>query len=179
MALTATLYHFQIELADVDRAVYQSLELKLAQHPSETADYMLTRLLAYCLEYAEGIAFTGGVSSGDLPALQISDLSGQLMAWIEVGAPPAERLHRGSKLAARTALYTHKNLDKLLAGYDNKKIHQREQIKLVAFAPEFIARACAAIQRRNQLTLSVTEGQIYLQINEQSFDCQLQEQRLA
>lgn len=57
MALTATIYHFTIQLADVDRAVYETLQLKVARHPSETAEYLVTRVLAYCLEFAEGISF--------------------------------------------------------------------------------------------------------------------------
>ena len=69
MAAGTTLYTLSVELADVDRGVYAPLELKLARHPSETAEYMLTRLLAYCLEYGEGIAFTDGVSAVDEPAV--------------------------------------------------------------------------------------------------------------
>ncbi len=61
VALTATLYNFDTELADIDRGVYQTLALRLARHPSETQEFMLTRLLAYCLEYTEGIEFSRGV----------------------------------------------------------------------------------------------------------------------
>ena len=71
MALSSTILHFAVQLADVDRGVYESLELRVAQHPSETPAFMLTRLLAYCLEYREGIAFTEGVSAGDEPALSL------------------------------------------------------------------------------------------------------------
>ena len=64
MALTATIYTFDIDLSDVDRGCYQTLELRVAQQPSETLEYMLSRVLAYCLEYTEGIAFTQGVAAG-------------------------------------------------------------------------------------------------------------------
>jgi uncharacterized protein YaeQ len=67
MALTATIYNFEIELADSDRHVYESLNLRLARHPSESEDYLVTRLLAYLLEYAEGIEFSRGVSSRTNP----------------------------------------------------------------------------------------------------------------
>ena len=62
MALSATVHTFEIELADVDRGVYESLSLKVARHPSETEDFLLTRVLAYCLEYADGIAFSRGLA---------------------------------------------------------------------------------------------------------------------
>src|SRR5437660_2632093 len=110
MALTATIYNFETELADIDRSIYETLSLRLVQQPSETLEYMLTRFLAYCLEYTEGIAFTEGVAAGDQPALLVRDLTGRLTTWVEVGMPTAERLHRGSKLAARAAVYTHRNV---------------------------------------------------------------------
>ena len=89
VASAATLYNFKVEVADVDRGAYASLELRVARHPSETPEYMLARLLAYCLEYQEGIAFTDGVSAVDEPAVLVRDLTGRITAWIEVGAPSA------------------------------------------------------------------------------------------
>ncbi len=112
MALTATIYNFDTELADIDRGVYQTLALRLARQPSETSEFMLTRLLAYCLEYTEGIEFTEGVASGDEPAVLVRDMTGRITAWIDVGMPDAPRLHRGSKLAGRAAVYTHRNVAK-------------------------------------------------------------------
>ena len=64
MAETATVYQFTIDLADMDRGVYETLGLRVARHPSETAEFMLMRVLAYCLEHTEGIAFSTGVESG-------------------------------------------------------------------------------------------------------------------
>ena len=119
MALTATIYTFDIDLSDVDRGCYETLELRVAQQPSETLEYMLSRVLAYCLEYTEGIAFTQGVAAGDEPAIWVRDLTGRMIAWIDVGMPDAERLHRASKQAGRVAIYTHRNpelLKQQLAG---------------------------------------------------------------
>ncbi|MEO8017301.1 MAG: YaeQ family protein, partial [Pseudomonadota bacterium] len=73
MALGATVYTFDIELADADRAVYESLSLRVAQHPSETSDYLMTRTLAYCLEFAEGIGFSKGLADPDEPAIFVRD----------------------------------------------------------------------------------------------------------
>src|ERR1700760_2762277 len=97
MALGATIHVFDIELADSDRGVYESFELRVARHPSEAPDYLLTRVLAYCLEYTEGISFSSGLSTPDEPTIAVRDLTGALRVWIDVGAPSAERLHRASK----------------------------------------------------------------------------------
>src|ERR1700689_1380811 len=97
MALTATIYSFEIELADVDRGVYETLALRAALHPSETIEHLLTRVLAYCLEYEPGIAFSKGISDGAEPAIGVRGTDGRINAWIEVGLPDAERLAKGGK----------------------------------------------------------------------------------
>src|SRR5665647_3956724 len=78
MALTATIYNFDVQLGDVDRGVYETLSFKVAQQPSETEEYLLSRVLAYCLEYAEGIAFSKGIAEPDVPALAVRDLTGAM-----------------------------------------------------------------------------------------------------
>ena len=88
MALTATMYHFEVELSDVDRSTYAALDLRLARHPSESTRYLLTRTLAYCLSYEDGIAFSkGGLSAAEEPPVAIRDATGAMQAWIDVGAP--------------------------------------------------------------------------------------------
>jgi len=109
MALTATIYNFDVELADTDRHVYESLALRVARHPSESEEYLVTRLIAYLLEFSPGIEFSRGVSSPEEPAIAVRDLTGAIVAWIDIGTPDAERLHKASKLAARVAVYTHRS----------------------------------------------------------------------
>src|SRR5919106_5595913 len=133
MAQTATIYTLTIDLNDMDRGVYETLDLRVARHPSETAEYLLVRVLAYCLEYQEGIEMTEGVSSGDEPALLVRDLTGRITAWIEVGMPDAARLHRGSKLAGRVAVYTHRDPRQLMAQLMGQKIHRASEIPIRAF----------------------------------------------
>ncbi|MBB3036948.1 YaeQ family protein [Hoyosella altamirensis] len=166
MALGATMFSFAVDLADVDRGVYEHLDLRVARHPSETSEFMLTRLLAYLLEYQEGIAFSeGGVSSTDEPAVLIRDLTGRITAWIEVGAPDADRVHRGRKLAGRAAVYTHRDPEKVRMQLVGKGIHKVEEIPIYSFDSHFIDAAVAAIERRNALTLSITERELYLDLN--------------
>lgn len=177
MALGSTIYVFAVQLADVDRGVYTDLELRLARHPSESAPFMLARLLAYCLEYQEGIVFTDGVAAVDEPAVLVRDLTGRITAWIEVGAPDAERLHRGSKLAGRCAIYTHKNPAALLAQLAGKKIHRAAEIPLYSFGQPFMEQASAALQRRTKISLSITERQLYLDVDGKSFTTEVEERR--
>ncbi|PZQ88293.1 MAG: hypothetical protein DI534_12610 [Leifsonia xyli] len=179
MAAGATIHTFDIQLADVDRGVYEQLALRVARHPSETEAFMLTRVLAYCLEFEEGIAFSEGISAADEPAVLVRDLTGRLTAWIEVGAPDAERLHLGSRTAERTTVYTHRDPAKLLPQWAGKKIHRVEAITLHSVDPEFIEGAVAVLERRNAMTLSVTERQLYLELNGTSLVGAVHEHPLA
>lgn len=166
MAIGATIFTCDIALADVDRGVYEDVRVRLAKHPSETDEFMVTRLLAYCLEYTEGIDFAaGGVSSTDESAVVVRDLTGKITAWIEVGAPDAARLHSGSKAADHVAVYTHRDPVKLLASWEGKRIHRAADIVLRSFDSSFIDGMVRALSRRNVITVSVTEGQLYVEIN--------------
>jgi uncharacterized protein YaeQ len=165
VANAATLYNFKVDLADVDRGAYASLEVRVARHPSESPEYMLTRLLAYCLEYQEGIVFTDGVSAVDEPAVLVRDLTGRITAWIEVGAPSAERLHRGAKLAERCAIYTHRDPAQVLALYTGARIHRAEQIPVISFGRGYLETVAATLPRRGALAVSRTEGQLYLDVD--------------
>ena len=178
MALNATIHNLTIELADIDRGVYESLGLRVARQPSETPEFMLTRILAYCLEYGEGICFTEGVAAGDEPAVCVRDLTGRLIAWIEVGMPDAERLHRGSKLAGRAAVYTHRDAGQVLRQFAGKKIHRSAEIPIHAFDPRFIDDFAALIERRTELALSVTERTLYVQVGARTLSSSVVEHRI-
>jgi uncharacterized protein YaeQ len=178
MALTATLYNLTIDLSDIDRGVYETLELRVARHPSETAEYMTTRVLAYALEYREGIAMTEGVSSGDEPAVLVRDLTGRITAWIEVGMPDASRLHRASKLADRVAVYTHRDVRQLLAQYEGAGIHRAAGIPIYAFERSFIDGLAASIDRRTSMALSVTDREIFAALDDTTLHGTIIEHRI-
>lgn len=177
MALTATIYNLEIDLADIDRGVYEQLELRIARQPSETVDYMLMRVFAYCLEHREGIALTEGVAAGDEPAVLIRDLTGRINAWIEVGMPDAERLHRGHKLAGRVAVYTHRDVRKLLAQLAGANVHRLSDIPIYAFERSFVDEVVGLIERRSHLSLSITERELYLEIDGRTFATTIVEHR--
>lgn len=179
MALTATIYHFTIDLADMDRGVFESIELRMARHPSETVEYMLVRLLAYCLEYQEGITLTDGVSSGDEPALLVRDLTGRVTAWIEVGMPDASRLHRGSKLAGRAAVYTHRDTRQWLGQVQGARIHNGPEIPIRAFDRVAVEQLASTLDRRTSLAMSVSGGELFVSIGDQTTTLAMTEHRLV
>lgn len=173
MAAGATIHTFDVDLSDVDRGVYESFSLRAAKHPSETEAFLITRVLAYCLEYVDGIAFSEGISTKEEPAVLVRDATGAITTWVEIGAPDASRLHSGSKQSERTVVYTHRDPEKVAAPWTGKRIHGAERIELRSFQPGFVDRVVAALGRRNALTVSVMEGRLYLELGGESFDSEL------
>lgn len=94
MALKATVHKATLQVSDLDRHYYASHALTLAQHPSETDQRLMVRLLAFALFADERLAFGRGVSSDDEPDLWRHSLSGEIEQWIELGQPDEARLRR-------------------------------------------------------------------------------------
>jgi uncharacterized protein YaeQ len=162
MALSSTMYTVDVALSDVDRGVYETLSIKAACHPSETEEYFATRILAYCLEYKEGIAFSKGLSEPDVPAISVRDLTGELKEWIEIGSPDAARLHKASKASPRVAVYTHKEPRIFLRAYEGERIHKAESLELYAMDRELLAEFVKRLDRRVKFAMTVTDHQIFL-----------------
>jgi uncharacterized protein YaeQ len=170
MALTATIYNFGVQLADAYRGVYETLAFKVAQQPSESDEHAMARVLAYCLEYAEGIGFSRGIAEPDEPALFVRDLTGAMRVWIDIGSPDAARLHKASKAAPRVAVYTHKDPARLIEQLAGQRIHRAEQIELWALDRDLIADLVARRDRRTSFELTVTERHLYINIGGDSLE---------
>lgn len=171
MALPATLRRFTITLADADRGVYETLDWRVPQHPSESERYLVARVLARALEHTEGLEFSkGGLSDDDEPALVQKNLRGEWMAWIEIGSPTPDRLHRASKLAPRVAVYAWKNVDQLVEAITEADIHRADELAIRQLPPELLDGVAATLDRQNAWDLSVTGGQLYLTIGAKLFE---------
>jgi uncharacterized protein YaeQ len=164
MAIAATIYTIEIDLADSDRQVYETLALRVARHPSESAEYLVARVLAYAMEYTEGIVFSRGVSEPDEPAIVVRDLTGRIQSWIEIGSPDAARLHKAAKAAARVAVYTHRDPAQLLRNLAGEKIHRAAEVEIYAIDRALIAALAARLDRRMAFSLSINERELYASI---------------
>jgi uncharacterized protein YaeQ len=169
MALTATIYNFEIDLADHDRGVFESLALRVARHPSESEEYLWTRVLAYALEYETGIDFSkGGISEPDDPPLAVRDLTGAWRTWIEIGTPDAARLHKAAKAAPRVVVYIHKDPAQWLARLAAAAIPRADRIEIFAIDRTLIAQLVSRLERRMAMSLSVTDRELYVSIGSDS-----------
>ena len=179
MALNATVYVFTVRLADADRGVYETLSLRVARHPSESPEYLLTRLLGYCLEYTQGITFSKGLSDPEEPAIAVRDLTGALQTWIDIGAPEGARLHKAGKAARRVVVYAHRDIDPWLSRLEGERIHRAEAVEIYAMDREFIAALVLRLERRMEFDLAVAERNLYVTFGEESLSGTVEPRRLT
>jgi uncharacterized protein YaeQ len=165
MALGATIHHFTVSLSDVERDVYTEFELRLARHPSETFRYLMTRTLAYALCWEEGIAFSkAGIASTDEAPLSVRDLTGQLLVWIDIGSPSAERLHKAAKAAPRVVLFSSANPELLRKEAATRAIHRLAEIELYPLEPAFLDRLEPRVGRSAELEILRSDGRLYVTV---------------
>lgn len=170
MALTSTVRRFELEVADTDRDVYETLELRVAQHPSETTRFLTCRVLARALEHLDGLEFSRGLCVDDEPALWRRALTGELLDWIEIGQPSLERLHRAAKTGARVAVYGWKGGSELLREALAKPIHRAAALEVNAFDAAFLDGLAATIEARNRWGISRSGGVLYVTVGERLFE---------
>ena len=105
MALKSTIYKAELSIADMDRSYYADHTLTLAQHPSETEERMMVRLLAFVLNAHERLIFGKGISTDEEPDLWHLDYSGEIRQWIEVGLPDERHIRKACGRADAVAVY--------------------------------------------------------------------------
>ena len=145
--------------------MYDTLTLRVARHPSESEEYLVARVLAYALEFTNGIAFSsGGLSDPDEPPITVRDLTGAIRTWIEIGNPDAARLHKASKTAARVVVYTHKDPERLMQNLAGERIHRADALEVYAIDRALIAALVARLDRRMAFALGVSERELFVSI---------------
>jgi len=179
VALTATIYNFDIDLSDADRHRYETLAVRMARHPSESEEYLVARLLAYCLEYTDGIVFAAGLSDPDEPAVSVRDLTGALRVWVDIGSPDASRLHRASKSADRVVVYTHKDPTQWLRQLSSERIHRANEIEIVSFDRKLVASLVGRLARRIAMTVSVADRHVMVALDDAVLEGELTRHALA
>jgi uncharacterized protein YaeQ len=144
--------------------------LQVARHPSESEEYLVARVLAYALEFTDGIAFSRGVSEPNEPAIAVRDLTGAIRVWIEIGLPDAARLHKASKVAPRVVVYTHRDPEQLVSRLAGERIHRADALELYAIDRGLVDALVARLDRRMAFGLSVADRELYVSIGTETLN---------
>ena len=169
MALQATLYRFKIELSDIDRSLYESVDIRMAMHPSESPLFFVTRVLAYLLNLQVGLEFSPqGLGDPDPPPLSIPDPRGGLMLWIEIGSPSSKRLHTASKASKHVKVYSYKDPKFWLQEMQSAEIFQFQKIEVYSFSSTFLQGIADRLQRNNEWSVICQDGSLSIQFKSDS-----------
>lgn len=173
MAQPCIIFKANIQLSDIDRNIYETLQTTIAKHPSETEERMLVRLLAYVLCYEDGLTFTKGVAAGDEPDLWVTGPDGRVQTWIEVGLPDAERLIKASRHVEQVVLLAFGSSRNVWEKQQLAKLVNIKNIRLLGIDQQFIADLAARLQRSINWSLTVTEGALYLTVDGETIESKL------
>lgn len=174
MALKPTLYKVELQLVDTDRDIYDSCKLTLAQHPSETQERMMIRLMVYALNYHADLQFTKGLSSQDEPDLWQVSPSLEVEHWLEVGQASADRMRKGISRAPKVSLYAYGSETDIWWQKVEDQFSALPHIEVWKFDHRESQQLSNLVERKMQLTVSIAEGGIYLNAGEQELSLSLQ-----
>lgn len=179
LATSATIYRFQVELSDIDRSVYETLELRVARHPSEDEERMVVRVLARAIAHEEGLEFGRGLSTTEDAGLWSHTLTGQVGTWIDVGAPAAERLHRAAKQSERLLVFTHKPEEVLRREWRVRKIHRAGEILVYRLPEDMVRRLAEDVARKANWFVNIHDGVLGVTSGDLSLEGQIEVVSLA
>lgn len=162
MALKATIYKADIQIADMDRNYYQDHTLTLARHPSETDERMMIRLLAFAIHASESLSFTKGLFDTDEPDLWQKDLTGAIELWIEVGQPDEKRLMKACGRSEQVIVYSYSATSHIWYKQIANKLERGRNLSVVNIPAEASAQLEKLAKRNMQLQCTIQDGQIYL-----------------
>ncbi|CAB3736974.1 putative protein YaeQ [Achromobacter animicus] len=162
MALRATIYKADLNVADTDRHYYGSHGLTVARHPSETDERMMVRLLAFAMHAQEELAFTKGLSETDEPDLWVKDLTGEIKLWIEVGQPEERRILRACGRADEVIVYCYGgSASKIWWDGVRNKLERTRNLKVVNLPSEQSKALGKLAERTMQLNANISDGVVY------------------
>jgi len=163
MALKATIFKAELQIADMDRNYYHDHTLTIARHPSETDERMMVRLLAFALHADENLSFGQGLSTDDEPDLWQKDLTGAIECWIDVGLPDEKLIRKACGRARQVFVYTYGGRGADIWWDQNSGKFERLENLAVMNLPLVTTQAMAGLAQRNmQLQCTIQEGQIWL-----------------
>jgi uncharacterized protein YaeQ len=168
MALTATLYDFDVALSHVEMGLQLQLQVRAARHPSETLERVWLRLLAFCWFHQERIAFGPGLSDPDAPDLYADDLTGQKELWIRVGRPDPARVQREADRAGKARVGVlfdaPARMEAFLSEARAAQLSRLRRVELLAADPSLLAALAAQDQRRTRLAMTIVGDHVYADV---------------
>ncbi len=161
MALKATIFKAELQIADMDRSYYADHGLTLARHPSETDERMMVRLLAFALHADEALGFGKGLCVDDEPDLWRKDLTGAIELWIDVGLPDERWLRKACGRARQVVVlaYGGRAAD-VWWGQNRDRLGRLANLTVLAVPAEASQALAALASRTMRLQCAIQDGHV-------------------
>lgn len=161
MALKPTIYKFKIALSDLNRNYYDSLNLTVAQHPSENLERMMARVLAYAINAQEQLSFTQGLSEIDDPDIWVKSLDDQLLLWIDIGEPAVDRVKKSTRMAKAVKVYSFNSKSDVWWQQNHNKLNLLDA-SIFQFQWEDIQSLAKLVERTMEMSITITGDSAYI-----------------
>lgn len=172
MALKPTIFKMNINVSDLDNDVYDSIAITVAQHPSETTERMVTRILAYVLNNQEFLSFTTGLSEADDPAIWAKNYSDEFLLWVDVGEPAFDRIKKAARQAKVAKVYTF-NTKSGVWWKQSQKDFATIKAEVYQFDFEQVQQFAALVERTMDFSITITDSVFYIAANKGSCEVNL------
>ena len=161
MALKATIFKANLQIADMDRHHYQDYSLTIARHPSENDERMMMRVLSFALNADEDLEFTKGLSTDNEPDIWLKELTGDVRLWIEVGLPDERRLRKACNQSQQVIIYAYGDRAAPVWRDQNSSAFKRfSNLKVIFVSGEQIAALAGMTERTMNLQCTMQDGHI-------------------
>ena len=162
MAKSSTIYKVELQVSDLDRHYYHTHALTIAQHPSETEQRMMVRILAFTLNASERLEFTKGLSTDDVPDLWEKALTGDIQHWIEIGQPSVKRVKKACNQSEKVSIYTFSGHSAEVWLRQNKAEFTRQtRLTIIDFPTEQLSELTQCVARTMSLQCTIQDGLIW------------------
>jgi uncharacterized protein YaeQ len=163
MAIKATIFKVNLQIADMERHYYQDHTLTLARHPSETDERMMVRLLAFALHAHEYLEFGQGMTNDEEADLWRKDLTGSIELWIDVGIPDEKLIRKACGRSNQVIVYCYGGRVADMWFAQNSAQFERQKNLTVINLPTASTKALAKLAQRNMnLQCTIQDGQVWL-----------------
>ncbi len=174
MALKATIFRADLQIADMERNYYRDHPLTIARHPSETDERMMVRVLAFALNAGESLSFGAGIGNDEEPDLWQKDLTGAIQTWIDVGLPDEKRVRRACGRAGRVLVYSYGRGAELWWKQAGEKLARSDNLSVIDL-PQAATQVMAQLANRNmRLNCTIQDGQVWLADRDQTVQVELE-----
>ncbi|HCY38950.1 MAG TPA: hypothetical protein DHV02_03730 [Neisseriales bacterium] len=161
MAIKPTIFKVSMQIADMDRHYYNDHLLTVAQHPSETDERLMVRILAFALNATENLSFAEGITDQNQADLWDKDHNDQIALWISVGLPDEKLIRKAVSRAEQVIVYSYggRQAD---VWWSKLKLGNYKNLRVINLAGEATQALAAMAARGMKMNFTIQEGEIMI-----------------